>query len=110
VLIKEGADSMPATELAGLAGRADIAAAFLKLAANENRLRILCHLHQHGETTVTELAGAVGLGQSALSQHLAQLRASGLVACRRQSQTIRYRLADRRAVRLLSTLQQMFCA
>lgn len=101
---------MPATDMAGLSGRAGAAASFLKLAANENRLRILCHLHQHGETTVTALAEAVGLGQSALSQHLAQLRASGLVACHRQSQTIRYRLADRRAVRLLATLRQMFCS
>jgi DNA-binding transcriptional ArsR family regulator len=100
---------MHTMDLAGLSDNAGEAAAFLKLAANEKRLMILCHLLQNGETAVTALAAAVGLSQSALSQHLAGLKDAGLVSTRRQGQTIYYALADRRAVRLLKTLKQIFC-
>jgi ArsR family transcriptional regulator, virulence genes transcriptional regulator len=95
--------------LAGLEANADEAARFLKLLANEQRLLILCHLVENREMSVTALADAVGLSQSALSQHLARLRADGLVTNRRQAQTLHYRVADPRAVRLLKTLKQTFC-
>ncbi len=62
------------------------AAAFLKVLANEHRLLVLCHLVDASEASVTALAAAVGLSQSALSQHLAKLREDGLVSFRRDSQ------------------------
>ena len=95
--------------LAGLEANADEAARFLKLLANEQRLLILCHLVGNGEMTVNALADAVDLSQSALSQHLARLREDGLVKFRRDAQTLHYRVADPRAVRLLKTLKQVFC-
>lgn len=52
---------------------------------------------------------SVGLGQSALSQHLAKLRADGVVQFRREGTTLYYRVADPRAVTLLGTLRAMFC-
>jgi DNA-binding transcriptional ArsR family regulator len=100
---------MQATALAGLEANADAAARFLKLIASEQRLLILCHLVEKGELTVNGLADAVGLSQSALSQHLARLREDGLVAFRREAQTLHYRIADGRAVRLLKVLKQIFC-
>jgi DNA-binding transcriptional ArsR family regulator len=51
----------------------------------------------------------LGLSQSALSQHLARLRADGLVATRRAGQTIHYRLADPKAARLLAVLRDLYC-
>ena len=98
-----------AADIEGLVRKAGEAAEFLKLIANENRLLILCQLLGHGEMSVNALAGAVGLGQSALSQHLARLREDGLVATRRDGQSIRYRIADPRALRLLETLKLTFC-
>lgn len=95
--------------LAGLAGKADEAAGFLKLLANEHRLLILCQLAGHGEMTVNALSAAIGLSQSACSQHLARLRDDGLVTFRRESQTLYYRVADPKALRLLKTLRQVFC-
>ena len=95
--------------LTGLEENAGAAAELLKLMANERRLLILCHLATHGEMTVGELADAVGLSQSALSQHLGRLRDDDLVAYRREAQTLHYRVTDRRAVRLLKTLKQIFC-
>src|SRR3546814_5210411 len=69
----------------------------------------LCKLVEHGERTVGDLAGDVGLSQSALSQHLAKMRDEGLVAFRRESQTLWYRIADPRAETLLVTLYQLYC-
>ena len=54
--------------------KAGAAEALLKAVANRNRLVILCELLK-GERSVTALQSAVGLSQSALSQHLARLRA-----------------------------------
>ena len=82
----------------------------LRAIANERRLMILCKLVEWGEANVTSLAEAVGLSQSALSQHLAKMRDEGLVTFRRESQTLWYRVADRRIEDLLATLHQLFCA
>lgn len=81
---------------------------FLKMIANQNRLMILCAL-MDSELAVGELNDEVPLSQSALSQHLSKLREAGLVATRRESQTIFYRLDDDRVMRLLPTLYQVFC-
>ena len=97
-------------EIGGMAGCAQEAAQLLKLLANEKRLLILCFLATCGEMPVGALVDALGLSQSALSQHLAKLRRDGLVHFRRESQTLHYRLADPRAVRVLSVLKDIFCA
>ena len=89
--------------------QAGAAAGLLKRLANEHRLRVLCHLADTGEASVTALAEAVGLSNSALSQHLAKLREDGLVSFRRESQTLYYRLGDARAGRVLNLLKDMFC-
>lgn len=90
-------------------GSAAKAARFLSLLANEKRLLLLCHLQATGECDVTSLAEAVGLSASALSQHLARLRADGIVAFRRDGQTIHYRLDSARAVEVLKVMKGYFC-
>ena len=98
-----------AAALKKLAKQAGDAAQLLKMLANEKRLLILCFLAVRGEMTVGELVGVVKLSQSALSQHLAKLRADGLVDFRRASQTLHYRVADPRALRLLQVLKDIYC-
>ena len=93
-------------ELNVLEARASEAARLLELMANERRLMILCHLAARGEMSVTALNRVVDLSQSALSQHLAKLREDGLVAFRREAQTLFYRLADARAARLDQNLRR----
>lgn len=83
------------------------AARMLKLLSNEQRLTVLCRLSD-GELSVTQLGAFVDLSQSALSQHLAKLRADGLVATRRDAQTIYYRLADPIAERLIGVLCELY--
>lgn len=95
--------------LATMRDAAEEAARLLKAMSNEHRLLILCHLVGR-EMTVSELVEAIGLSQSALSQHLAKLRHHRLVRTRRQAQNIYYRLASPAVERLLETLYDLYCA
>lgn len=90
-----------------LEARAGEAAHLLKLLANDHRLIILCRLSDT-EMSVSELMEHVDLAQSALSQHLARLRAEGLVATRRDGQMIYYRLASPVAQRLVGALCELY--
>src|SRR5690349_18939268 len=96
-------------DIVRLEQRAAEAARLLKLLANENRLLILCRLAVEREMPVGEIASAVGLSQSALSQHLAKMREEGLVATRREAQTIHYRIADPDTRRILALLKSIYC-
>ena len=95
-------------DVALLEARAGQAAQLLRALANERRLMILCRLSE-GEQTVGQLQALVGLSQSALSQHLALLREEGILATRRDGQTIWYRINHPDAVRLMATLADIYC-
>ncbi|RWN50876.1 metalloregulator ArsR/SmtB family transcription factor [Mesorhizobium sp.] len=82
-----------------LIANAESAAAFLALMGNEKRLLIMNYLAE-GEMSVGALAEKVLLSQSALSQHLAKLRALDLVETRRDRQ-MRYYSSKSDAVREL---------
>jgi ArsR family transcriptional regulator, virulence genes transcriptional regulator len=95
-------------DTAALATAADDASAFLKSLASPVRLRILCMIADR-EASVGVLADGLGVRQSVASQHLALLRKDGLVATRRDGQTIWYSLADDRVIRIIEALQATFC-
>ena len=95
--------------LDALAAKAGEAARLLRNLSNEHRLLILCHLSAQTELSVGALVEEVGLSQSALSQHLARLREDGLVAYRRDAQSLHYRIADPDVVRVLATLRDIYC-
>jgi len=95
--------------LADLTAKAAEAAELLRALSSGPRLLILCHLAASGELPAGALVQRLGLSQSALSQHLAKLRQQGLVAYRREAQSLRYRVADPEVLRLLRVLQEMFC-
>ncbi|HEV2286878.1 MAG TPA: metalloregulator ArsR/SmtB family transcription factor [Steroidobacteraceae bacterium] len=84
------------------------ATALLRALANEQRLMILCHLVQ-GPLAVGQLNERLQLSQSALSQHLAVLRESGIVGTQRDAQTVRYSLPPGVVTELLAVLHQEFC-
>ncbi len=96
------------SNLAAFEARAAAAAAVLRALANERRLLILCQLGD-GELSVGALQQRLGLSQSVLSQHLAVLREEGMVATRRQAQSIFYRIADPAAARIVATLASIYC-
>lgn len=80
----------------------------LKLLANAKRLMILCHLVK-GEKSVGQLSELVDLSQSALSQHLARMRASGLVEADKKGQMVYYRIGNPEVEAILSTLYLVYC-
>lgn len=68
-------------------------AEILKTLASPRRLAIL-HRLADGPLGVGDLAAAVRASQPNVSQHLAVLRAAGLVEAERDGREVRYRLAD----------------
>ncbi|MBN8891142.1 MAG: transcriptional regulator [Rhodospirillales bacterium 70-18] len=80
----------------------------LKALGHRHRLLILCRLID-GERSVGELAGLLGLRESAASQHLALLRRDGLVQRRRDGQTIWYSITSEPARRVLETMFEYYC-
>ena len=94
--------------LADFEASAGKAAGLLRTLGNEKRLMILCQLGD-AELTAGALQEPLGLSQSALSQHLAVLREAGVLANRRETQTIFYRIAYPAAVKVIETLAAIFC-
>ena len=74
----------------------------------EKRLLILCRLAM-GEATVSELCEVTDLSQSAMSQHLAKMRAEDLVKGRKDGLQVHYSIADPRCVGILHHLKSQFC-
>ena len=97
---------MPLSEMAR---HAEDAAQFLKMMANPHRLMVLCYLLE-AEMSVSEINEHLPLSQSALSQHLAVLRNSGIVQTRREQQTIYYSLASDGVHAIIAVLYEQFCA
>ena len=100
--------TMDAPPLAVMQARVGEASDFLKKLANPQRLLLACSLVD-GERSVRELEEMLGIRQPGLSQQLAELREAGLVAGRKEGKSVRYRLADPRVVRLITTLHELFC-
>ena len=84
------------------------ASEFLKALSHEVRLLILCFLIE-GEKSVSEIEKMLKLRQPAVSQHLARLRADGLVEARRNGKNIYYSLARTEVRDVIQVLHNAFC-
>jgi DNA-binding transcriptional ArsR family regulator len=82
------------------------AAGIARALADPKRLCVVERL-AGGEQSVSELSREVGCQVPNMSQHLAVLRSAGLVASRREGNTIFYRLADDRVLDAYRLLQQV---
>ncbi len=94
-------DSAEAFEI--MSDRIHDAAEVLKAMSSETRLKILCAL-AGGEKPVNQLAELTSQSPSAVSQHLAKLRAANLVQARRDAQTIYYSFVEGIGQKLVDTL------
>ncbi len=90
----------------------EAAGALFKLLGDASRLRIfwvLCHC----EACVVNVAAMVNMSSPAVSHHLRQLRASGLITARRDGKEVFYRAADSDTVqqlhRMIETMVQIAC-
>jgi DNA-binding transcriptional ArsR family regulator len=101
-------NKMSDAEIERMMHNACTASNFLKAISHEGRLMILCHLAT-GEKSVTELEELLSARQAAVSQQLSRLRTEGLVSPRRDGKTIYYSLTDKRAIRILDVVYDLFC-
>lgn len=67
---------------------------FMRLLADETRLRALLLLEQKGDLCVCELTEALEVSQPKMSRHLAHLRDAGVVETRRAGQWIHYQRCE----------------
>jgi len=88
---------------------ADESSELLKALSNRHRLLVLCQLTD-GEKSVGQLADFLGVRDSTASQHLALLRRDGIIASRRDGQTIWYRIASEPALAVMKVLYETYCA
>ena len=84
---------MKPTDLSELKANTAMMAGRIKLMSHPERLLMLCRMDE-GEVSVNELVALTGLSQSSVSQHLAMLRAEGVVSIRGEAQTRWYSLSD----------------
>lgn len=81
-------------------------AEILKVLASPRRLEIL-HKLAVGSMDVGRLATEIDASQPNVSQHLAVMRAAGLVECEREGREVRYRLADPDVIRACDLMRQV---
>lgn len=77
-----------------------------KSMANPTRLKILAAL-QDGEKAVDEMAAALKVPKTNLSQHLAVLRHRGIVTARRDGLNVFYRCANSKMLKACELLRQV---
>lgn len=81
----------------------------LKVLSNENRLMIVCCLLE-SSMTVSELNFCISnLSQSALSQHLALLKAYRILECDKKGLTITYSIHDGRVRNVINVMKTNYC-
>jgi rhodanese-related sulfurtransferase/DNA-binding transcriptional ArsR family regulator len=81
-------------------------AAIARALGHPHRLEILEHLAQ-GERGVEALSERSGMSVANASQHLQQLKRTGLVSSRRDGKFVLYQLADDNVLGLLGSLRQL---
>lgn len=81
----------------------------LKVLSNENRLLIVCHLLE-SPMTVSQLHQNINnLTQSALSQHLAMLKAHKILDSDKNGLSITYYIKDDRVRNVMKVLKENYC-
>jgi DNA-binding transcriptional ArsR family regulator len=84
------------------------ASAAMQAIAHPLRLKILC-LIGNAECSVLEIVDAVGTSQSNISQHLAVLRDTGILAARKEANKVFYRIGDPRVLQMIALTRRIFC-
>jgi DNA-binding transcriptional ArsR family regulator len=82
---------------------------FFRVFGNATRLCILCALADR-ELSVGEIAAAVETSLQNVSQHLHLMQDKGILASRRESQTVYYRITDNELVKRYILPLQKFCS
>lgn len=97
------------TDPTALQDQVEKAATLLKTLSHPQRLMILCVLIGEPGTEAGELSRMSGLSASATSQHLARMKAEGLIEGVRDARFIRYHIKDEAIVTVVQTLKNIYC-
>jgi len=84
----------------------DLQAALCQAMGNSSRLRIV-HALRQGPQRVGDLAHETELTSSKVSQHLAILRARGVVVAQRQGGEVLYRIANPKIARVCDLMREV---
>lgn len=76
----------------------------LRALANEIRLCVILQLSTNGESSVTELMEQIDCEQSLLSHHLTDMRAKGILRCRKSGKHCYYSLSDQKFLNVLNCI------
>ena len=87
----------------------DEAAYMLRAISNETRLKVIDALRNIEELTVSELVEGIGCEQSLLSHHLTDMRAKGILNCRKEGKNCFYSLKNKQITQILDCLQSCNC-
>jgi ArsR family transcriptional regulator len=86
----------------------ELVSGVLKSLSHPVRLKILCRILDQ-ERSVNELTEFCGISQSAMSQFLNRMKTEGIVVSRREHNFVYYSVADKKLVRLLQALKEIYC-
>lgn len=86
------------------------AAYVLRAISNGTRLCVISLLSKHDELNVSQLVEELKCEQSLLSHHLTDMRAKGILNCRRDGKNCYYSLKNKQIVQILDCIRSCNCA
>lgn len=86
------------------------AAYVLKAISNGTRLCVISLLSKHDELNVSQLMEKLKCEQSLLSHHLTDMRAKGVLNCRREGKNCYYSLKNKQIVQIIDCIRSCNCA
>lgn len=95
--------------LIGKSENIEQAAVAMQAMSHPMRIKILCLLSS-GELSVQDIVDAVGTTQSNISQHLAILKACGMIDGRKDATKMFYAIEDARILKMITLTREIFCA
>jgi DNA-binding transcriptional ArsR family regulator len=89
--------------------KCDEVSSLMKAIAHPQRLMIMCYLSEH-ERNVSELLEVCDISQSQLSQFLNRMQREKLLKVRKEGNFSYYSIADKNIIKLIQSMQKIFCA
>lgn len=87
----------------------EAAAYTLKAISNGTRLCVISLLSEHEELNVSQIGEQLQCEQSLLSHHLTDMRAKGILNCRRDGKNCFYSLKNKQMVQIIDCIQTCNC-
>jgi len=87
----------------------DEAAYTLKAISNGTRLCVISLLAEQEELNVTQLGEQLQCEQSLLSHHLTDMRAKGILNCRRDGKNCYYSLKNKQIIQIIECIRTCNC-